>query len=133
MSRQESFDIAVNNGIVLDPLTRFYGKANVGISKGAIRKIADGAEPLAGKKVIDAGGLVVAPGFINIHGHDCGAGVGAEFHVRDGITTEITGNCGKSGTFFEIAGVKEELAREAMRLASHKLPIKTQFVSREET
>jgi len=34
---------------------------------------------------------------------------------------------------FEIAGVKEELAREAMRLASHKLPIKTQFVSREET
>jgi len=34
---------------------------------------------------------------------------------------------------FEISGVKEELAREAMRLASHKLPIKTQFVSREET
>lgn len=33
---------------------------------------------------------------------------------------------------FEIAGVNEELAREAMRLASHKLPIKTQFVSREE-
>jgi large subunit ribosomal protein L16 len=32
---------------------------------------------------------------------------------------------------FEIAGVSEELAREAMRLASHKLPIKTQFVSRD--
>jgi large subunit ribosomal protein L16 len=31
---------------------------------------------------------------------------------------------------FEIAGVKEEIAREAMRLASHKLPIKTQFISR---
>ena len=31
---------------------------------------------------------------------------------------------------FEIAGVPEEAAREAMRLASHKLPIKTQFVSR---
>lgn len=31
---------------------------------------------------------------------------------------------------FEIAGVSEEAAREAMRLASHKLPIKTQFVSR---
>ncbi len=30
---------------------------------------------------------------------------------------------------FEIAGVKEEVAREAMRLASHKLPIKTKFVS----
>ncbi|MBC7263591.1 MAG: 50S ribosomal protein L16 [Chloroflexi bacterium] len=33
---------------------------------------------------------------------------------------------------FEIAGVREEVAREAMRLASHKLPIKTQFVTREE-
>jgi large subunit ribosomal protein L16 len=34
---------------------------------------------------------------------------------------------------FEMAGVQEEQAREAMRLASHKLPIKTRFVSRQET
>ncbi|MCG8513106.1 MAG: 50S ribosomal protein L16 [Halanaerobiales bacterium] len=34
---------------------------------------------------------------------------------------------------FEIAGVSEELAREAMRLAAHKLPIKTNFVKRDET
>lgn len=33
---------------------------------------------------------------------------------------------------FELAGVTEEIAREAMRLASHKLPIKTKFVKREE-
>jgi large subunit ribosomal protein L16 len=33
---------------------------------------------------------------------------------------------------FEIAGVREEQAREAVRLASHKLPIKTQFITREE-
>ena len=32
---------------------------------------------------------------------------------------------------FEMAGVEPEIAREAMRLAAHKLPIKTQFVSRE--
>jgi len=32
---------------------------------------------------------------------------------------------------FEIAGVKEEEAREAMRLASHKLPIAARFVSRD--
>ena len=31
---------------------------------------------------------------------------------------------------FEIAGVSEELAREAMRLAAHKLPVKTQFITR---
>jgi large subunit ribosomal protein L16 len=34
---------------------------------------------------------------------------------------------------FEISGVSEELAREAMRRASHKLPVKTKFVAREET
>ncbi len=34
---------------------------------------------------------------------------------------------------FELAGVQEEVAREAMRLASHKLPIKTKFVKREQT
>ncbi len=33
---------------------------------------------------------------------------------------------------FEIAGVEEEVAREALRLAAHKLPIKTKFVKREE-
>jgi large subunit ribosomal protein L16 len=33
---------------------------------------------------------------------------------------------------FEMAGVDEELAREAMRLAAHKLPVKTKFVRRED-
>jgi len=33
---------------------------------------------------------------------------------------------------FEIGGVKEDVAREAMRLASHKLPVKTQFITRAE-
>jgi large subunit ribosomal protein L16 len=33
---------------------------------------------------------------------------------------------------FELSGVPEELAREAMRKASHKLPVKTKFVMREE-
>lgn len=33
---------------------------------------------------------------------------------------------------FEMAGIREEVAREALRLASHKLPIKTQFVRRED-
>ena len=33
---------------------------------------------------------------------------------------------------FEIGGVSEELAREAMRLAMHKLPIKCKFIKKEE-
>ena len=39
----------------------------------------------------------------------------------------------KPGTvMFEMKGVSEEVAREAMRLAAHKLPVKTKFVKREE-
>lgn len=34
--------------------------------------------------------------------------------------------------FFEMKGVSEEVAREAMRLAGHKLPVRTRFVKREE-
>ena len=33
---------------------------------------------------------------------------------------------------FEIAGVPEEVAREALRLASHKLPLKTKFLKKED-
>ena len=39
----------------------------------------------------------------------------------------------KGKIMFEISGVSEEVAREALRLASHKLPIKTKFVKREES
>jgi large subunit ribosomal protein L16 len=39
----------------------------------------------------------------------------------------------KAGTvMFEMKGVSEEVAREAMRLAAHKLPVKTKFIKREE-
>lgn len=39
----------------------------------------------------------------------------------------------KAGTvLFEMKGVSEEVAREAMRLAGHKLPIKTKFIRRED-
>lgn len=39
----------------------------------------------------------------------------------------------KAGTvLFEMKGVPEEVAREAMRLASHKLPVKTKFIKRED-
>ena len=40
----------------------------------------------------------------------------------------------KAGTvLFEMKGVSEEVAREAMRLASHKLPVKTKFITKEQS
>jgi hypothetical protein len=40
--------------------------------------------------------------------------------------------CSSISEVVKIAGVNEEVAREALRLASHKLPVKTKFVKREE-
>jgi N-acyl-D-amino-acid deacylase len=96
-SGDSTYDIVIDNGRVMDPLTRVDDVANVGIKNGKIAAIVPIEQRLAGDRVIDAAGLVVAPGFINIHGHGSGNGPGGEFHVRDGITTEITGNCGSSG------------------------------------
>ena len=89
------YDIAINNGRVIDPLTGFDGLANVGIKDGIITAIVPSAQKLNGAREIDAAGLVVAPGFINIHSHisDLGDG-GAPLYIQDGITTEVTGNCG---------------------------------------
>lgn len=46
-------------------------------------------------EVHDAAGLVVAPGFVDIHAHlDAGGSLGPELFVRQGVTTVVTGNCG---------------------------------------
>ena len=48
-------------------------------------------------------------------------------NVEDWVAVVKTGKI-----MFEIGGVDEATAREALRLASHKLPIKTKFVKKEE-
>jgi len=95
-SSQTGYDIAVNNGMVIDPISGFQGLANVGIKDGVIAAITPSGQKLTGAREIDASGLIVAPGFINIHGHGTGNGLPAELYLRDGITTEISGNCGET-------------------------------------
>jgi N-acyl-D-aspartate/D-glutamate deacylase len=81
-----SYDIVVVNGRVMDPESGLDTVRNVGIMGGKIRAIS--AEPLKGKTVLDAKGLVVAPGFIDLHEH------GQEprnyqFQAHDGVTTSL--------------------------------------------
>ncbi len=57
------------------------------------------------KIIINAAGLIVCPGFIDIHGHVDGEDYCGELSVRQGVTTTVGGNCGLSpidmNTFFE--------------------------------
>src|SRR5437762_14385472 len=79
-----SYDVVISNGRVMDPESGIDAVRNVGISGGKIRAISSSA--LKGKQVIEAKGLVVAPGFIDLHqhGHD-GENYAAKAH--DGVTT----------------------------------------------
>jgi N-acyl-D-aspartate/D-glutamate deacylase len=80
------YDIVIRNGRVMDPETRLDAVRNVGIQDGKVAAIS--ADPLQGKSVIDATGLVVAPGFIDLHSH----GQDEEnyrYKAMDGVTTAL--------------------------------------------
>ena len=105
-------DIVIKNGRVMDPLTRTDKIATVGIRAGKIAFITTNRRLTAvlcsyAKRVIDATGLVVAPGFINIHGHEGIIEMTMNFSVRDGVTTNICGNCG--GSPYPLAEYFDEL------------------------
>ena len=74
------------NGRVMDPETQTDRVANVGIRQGQIARIT--SDNIKGKQLIDARGLVVAPGFIDIHSHTP-TRLGEHLSILDGITTQL--------------------------------------------
>jgi len=90
------YDIVIENGRVMNPLNRTDIIANVGIKDGKISTIVSPKQKLIGKKVINATGLVVAPGFIDMHAHEGSIRITMEAFVKDGRTTMIAGQCGNS-------------------------------------
>jgi N-acyl-D-aspartate/D-glutamate deacylase len=83
-----TYDIVIRGGRVVDPETGFDGVANVGIIDDRIAAVTTDA--LSGERVIDATGLVVAPGFIDPL-TSVGAAVmpSARYKVTDGVTTVL--------------------------------------------
>ena len=82
----QTFDIVIRNGRVIDPESRLDSVRNLGLAAGKIQAVSDA--PLEGRTVIDAVGLVVAPGFIDLHSH----GQDAENYrakAMDGVTTAL--------------------------------------------
>lgn len=94
------FDTVINNGLVIDPANRIQAEFHLGINRGLVACLSP--VPLSGDRVIDAAGLVVAPGFVDMHIHedilDEASGKFAvkifDCMLRMGVTTVIGGNCG---------------------------------------
>jgi N-acyl-D-aspartate/D-glutamate deacylase len=88
----QSYDLVIQGGRVIDPETGLDAVRNVGISQGRIMKIS--AEALAGKRVISANGLIVAPGFIDLHQHAQDL-ESQRVKALDGVTTALEMEIGK--------------------------------------
>jgi dihydroorotase len=85
-AQDKTYDVVIANGRVMDPESGLDAVRNVGISGGKIRTVSGSA--LKGKQTIDAKGLVVAPGFIDLHQHGQDAQNYAA-KAADGVTTAL--------------------------------------------
>ena len=82
----QQYDLVLEGGRVMDPETGLDAVRNVGIREGKIVRIS--SESLNGLRVVHAGGLVIAPGFIDLHQH--GQDLASQrVKALDGVTTAL--------------------------------------------
>jgi dihydroorotase len=84
--RGPQYDLVLRGGRVMDPATGLDSVRNLGITAGKIEAISAGA--LRGTTVVDVAGLVVAPGFIDLHAHGQTTS-DMELQAQDGVTTAL--------------------------------------------
>lgn len=100
------YDVLIKNGKVLDGTGNSWFYADIAVKNGKIIAVGKMSSAIA-TKIVDAKGLIVAPGFIDVHAHienSVFEKPTADNYIYDGVTTVITGNCGGSAddlkTFF---------------------------------
>lgn len=90
----------LKNGRILDGTGNSWTKGDIAVKDGKIIKVGFLGD-MTSTRVIDAKGLIVAPGFIDVHTHIEGdefKNPTANNFILDGVTSVVTGNCGSSNT-----------------------------------
>ena len=109
-------DILIRNGKVFDGAGNPWFKADISVDEGKITSIGNQSSAQA-TRVIDACGLIVSPGFIDIHSHSDFILISnptMDAKIHQGVTTELNGNCGNCpapiiGPAAELLGPKMEV------------------------
>ncbi len=83
---EERYSLVINNGRVIDPETGLDAVRHIGINGDSIETISE--QVLSGDSIIDASGLVVSPGFIDLHTHSP-TSLGQHYQAFDGVTTAM--------------------------------------------
>ncbi len=86
------YDIVIANGVIIEPKSEIQTIGNIGIKDGKIAAVS--REIMEGREMIEAGGKIVCPGFIDIHSHLSFPLYPVWLSARQGITTCLSGNCG---------------------------------------
>ena len=97
------YDVVIKQGTVIDGTGAPGFRADIAISNGKIVKIAHAITDKA-MRTLDAKGLIVCPGFVDMHSHSdqrCLFNNAAANYLEQGITTEVMGQCGISVVPFE--------------------------------
>jgi N-acyl-D-aspartate/D-glutamate deacylase len=101
-----SYDLVLSGGRVIDPETGLDAVRNVGISEGVVQIVT--TEKLDGKEELDVSGLIVAPGFIDLHSHASVTIAGQKYQARDGVTSALELEAGRYPVASSLASVAGE-------------------------
>jgi N-acyl-D-amino-acid deacylase len=112
----QTYDLVIKNGLIVDGTGEMAYKSDIAIKGNRIAKIGSIKENRA-LEIIDATGLVVTPGFIDVHTH-CDRGIErvptVDNYIFQGVTTVIGGNCG--GHRYPLAKLYEDLELEGISI-----------------
>jgi dihydroorotase len=83
-SHAQTFDIVIKGGTLIDPKNKLNELMDIGIQDGKITQVAKNIDPKQARQVVDATGMIVTPGLIDIHAHVF-AGTEPDHYLSNGV------------------------------------------------